>query len=62
MTRIETAIKMTLDRWYGSVASLDKLLSVLSDEQLQKETKTNPQNYPPKILRAGQSFDRSCTW
>ena len=38
MTRIETAIKMTLDRWYGSVASLDKLLSVLSDEQLQKET------------------------
>ena len=40
MTRIETAIKMTLDRWYGSVASLDKLLSVLSDEQLQKETAT----------------------
>ncbi len=38
MSQIETAIKMTLDRWYGSVASLDKLLSVLSDEQLQKET------------------------
>jgi len=40
MPHIETAIKMTLDRWYGSVASLDKLLSVLSDEQLQKETAT----------------------
>lgn len=38
MTHIETAIKMTLNRWYGSVASLDKLLSVLSDEQLLQET------------------------
>lgn len=38
MSHIETAIKMTLDRWYGSVASLDKLLSVLSDEQLLRET------------------------
>ena len=38
MTPIETAIKMTLDRWYGSVASLDKVLNVLTDEQLQKET------------------------
>lgn len=38
MTHIETAIKMTLDRWYGSVASLDKVLNVLTDEQLLKET------------------------
>ena len=38
MPHIETAIKMTLDRWYGSVASLDKVLSVLTDEQLLKET------------------------
>ncbi len=38
MPHIETAIKMTLNRWYGSVASLDKLLSVMSDEQLLKET------------------------
>ena len=38
MNHIETAIKMTLDRWYGSVASLDKLLNVLTDEQLEKET------------------------
>jgi DinB superfamily len=38
MSHIETTIKMTLDRWYGSVASLDKLLNVLTDEQLQKET------------------------
>jgi len=29
---------MTLDRWYGSVASLDKVLNVLTDEQLLKET------------------------
>lgn len=38
MPHIETAIKMTLNRWYGSVASLDKLLRVLSDEQLLQET------------------------
>ena len=38
MPHLETAIKMTLDRWYGSVISLDKLLNVLSDEQLMKET------------------------
>ena len=38
MSHIETAIKMTLDRWYGSVASLDKVLNVLTDEQLLKET------------------------
>ena len=37
MTPIETAIKMTLDRWYGSIASLDKFLNAISDEQLQKE-------------------------
>ena len=37
MTPIETAIKMTLDRWYGSIASLDKFLNTISDEQLQKE-------------------------
>jgi len=29
---------MTLDRWYGSVASLDKVLNVLTDDQLLKET------------------------
>ena len=38
MPHLETAIKITLNRWYGSVASLDKLLSVLSDEQLLQET------------------------
>lgn len=38
MPHLETAIKMILDRWYGSVASLDKLLNVLTDEQLLKET------------------------
>ena len=38
MSHIETAIKMTLNRCYGSVASLDKVLNVLTDEQLQKET------------------------
>lgn len=37
MSHIETAIKMTLDRWYGSIASLDKFLNAISDEQLQKE-------------------------
>ncbi len=38
MTPIETAIKMTLDRWYGSIYSLDKLLNTLTEEQLKKET------------------------
>lgn len=38
MSYLETAIKMTLNRWNGSVSSPDKLLTVLTDEQLLRET------------------------
>lgn len=37
MTQTETAVKMVLDRWNGSIANLNKILSTLSDEQLQTE-------------------------
>lgn len=37
MTYIETAVKMVMDRWNGSIANLNKLLNILTDEQLQKE-------------------------
>lgn len=37
MKQTETAIKMVLDRWYGSIANLDKHLGELSDEQLEME-------------------------
>ncbi|MEO8172676.1 MAG: DinB family protein [Sediminibacterium sp.] len=37
MTHIETTIKMVLDRWYGSITNLNKNLSLMTDEQLQKE-------------------------
>ena len=37
MTQTETAIKMVLDRWNGSIANLNKILSALIDEQLQTE-------------------------
>lgn len=37
MTQTETAIKMVLDRWNGSIANLNKILSALTDEQLQTE-------------------------
>jgi hypothetical protein len=37
MTQTEIAIKMVLDRWYGSILNLNKQLSDLNDDQLQKE-------------------------
>jgi hypothetical protein len=37
MDTTPTVLKMLFDRWYGSVANCDKLLSALTDEQLQKE-------------------------
>lgn len=37
MTDKETTVKMILDRWYGSIISLNKHLEPLSDAQLQKE-------------------------
>jgi hypothetical protein len=37
MTTTEIAIKMVLDRWNGSIINLNKHLSELTDEQLQKE-------------------------
>lgn len=37
MTQTEIATKMVLDRWYGSILNLNKLLDNLTDEQLQKE-------------------------
>ena len=37
MTQTETAVKMVLDRWNGSIANLNKILGTLTDEQLQTE-------------------------
>jgi len=37
MTHTPIAVKMTLDRWNGSITNLNKLLNALTDEQLQKE-------------------------
>lgn len=37
MTTTQIAIKMVLDRWYGSITNANKLLSELSNEQLEKE-------------------------
>lgn len=37
MTTNETMVKMVLDRWYSSIKSVDDLLNLLTDEQLQKE-------------------------
>jgi hypothetical protein len=36
-TQQEVFIKMVLDAWHSKVSQLDKLLSTLSDEQLQNE-------------------------
>jgi DinB superfamily len=37
MTTTELFVKMVIDRWNGSIVNLNKHLSTLSDEQLQKE-------------------------
>ncbi len=37
MTTTELCVKMVLDRWNGSILNLNKHLSAMSDEQLQKE-------------------------
>lgn len=37
MTTNETMIKMVFDRWDGSIKNFDKLLTSLTDEQLEKE-------------------------
>ncbi|MCX6318908.1 MAG: DinB family protein [Bacteroidetes bacterium] len=37
MTKTEIAIKMVLDRWHGSVTNLNRILSDLTDAQLQME-------------------------
>lgn len=41
MTQIETAIKMVLDRWNGSITNLNKHLNALTDEQLQQAIAPN---------------------
>ena len=37
MTQTDLAVKMVLDRWYGSILNLNRQLDVLTDEQLQLE-------------------------
>lgn len=37
MNTTEIAVKMVLDRWYGSIKNLDSILNSLTDEQLEKE-------------------------
>jgi hypothetical protein len=37
MKKEELLVKMVMDRWNGSIANLNKLLSTLTDEQLQNE-------------------------
>lgn len=37
MTQAELSVKMVLDRWNGSILSLNKQLQAISDAQLQKE-------------------------
>jgi hypothetical protein len=37
MTTTEIAIKMVLDRWYGSIVNLNKHLNDLTDEHLQNQ-------------------------
>lgn len=37
MNSEQTILKIIFDRWYASIKNCDTLLSVLSDEQLQKE-------------------------
>ena len=41
MNSNQTLIKMVFDRWNSSLASYDKLLNSLADEQLQKEIAPN---------------------
>jgi hypothetical protein len=40
MATTELIVKMVIDRWNGSIVNLNKILSELSDEQLQKEVAT----------------------
>lgn len=37
MATTELMVKMVLDRWYGSIKNLDKIMSGISDEALLKE-------------------------
>ena len=37
MATTELFVKMTFDRWYGSITNWDKILDSLTDEALQKE-------------------------
>jgi len=37
----ETAVKMVLDRWYGSIKNCNSILDSLTDEQLNKEIAPN---------------------
>lgn len=41
MNTTEIAVKMVLDRWYGSIKNLDSILNSLTDEQLEKEIAPN---------------------
>lgn len=41
MNSTQLILKMVFDRWNASLASFDKLLNSLSDEQLQKEVAPN---------------------
>lgn len=37
MTSTDLIVKMVMDRWNGSIGSINKILNALTDEQLQKE-------------------------
>lgn len=37
MTSTDLIVKMVMDRWNGSIWSINKILNALTDEQLQKE-------------------------
>ena len=41
MNTTETAVKMILDRWYGSIKNCNSILESLTDEQLEKEIAPN---------------------
>lgn len=41
MNTTQLAVKMVLDRWYGSIKNFDTILNSLTDEQLEKEIAPN---------------------
>ncbi len=41
MNATQTMVKMTLDRWYGSIKNFETALNSMTDEQLQKEIAPN---------------------